>query len=174
VNILESDKIKLRAPEPDDTDILYEWENDPEIWLVSNTFTPFSKYFLGKYIRNSHHDIYHEKQLRLMIELKENEKPIGTIDIFDFDPYHSRAGVGILISSKEDRNKGYASETLKLIINYLSEVLSLHQIYCNIPENNEASLKLFKDNGFKIVGEKKEWLKTSEGWISEYLLQLLC
>ena len=64
-------EIILRALEPTDIDALYKWENDPEIWHVSNTCTPYSKYILEKYIENSHLDIYQVKQLRLMIDIRE-------------------------------------------------------------------------------------------------------
>ena len=41
---LEYGKIRFRALEPEDIDILFEWENDAEIWEISNTFEPYSKY----------------------------------------------------------------------------------------------------------------------------------
>jgi diamine N-acetyltransferase len=172
-----SPEIVLRALEPSDIDLLYSWENDIEIWRVSNTITPYSKYILRKYLENSHHDIYQTKQLRLMIDLKYDKgrktKPIGTIDLFDFDPYHNRAGVGILIGDKSERKKGYASMTLKKLINYAFNTLQLHQIYCNIITENKDSLNLFQNHGFKIIGEKKEWIKVPEKYVGEYMLQLI-
>ena len=36
-NPMESELIRLRALEPEDVGILYRWENDTEIWKVSNT-----------------------------------------------------------------------------------------------------------------------------------------
>ncbi|MBA7522215.1 hypothetical protein ES705_14333 [subsurface metagenome] len=91
-------KINLRALEAEDIGLLYEWENDKRIWQVSNTITPFSKFILQKYLDNSHMDIYQAKQLRLMIDLAEGDskRTVGAIDLFDFDPFHLRAGVGIL------------------------------------------------------------------------------
>ena len=64
--------ITLRALEPSDIDLLFQWENDTEIWNVSNTITPFSRYTLEKYVENAHLDIYQVKQLRLMIDVKES------------------------------------------------------------------------------------------------------
>ena len=172
-----SPEIVLRALEPSDIDLLYNWENDHEIWRVSNTIVPYSKYILKKYLEDSHHDIYQTKQLRLMIDLKYDKgskiKPIGTVDLFDFDPYHNRAGVGILIGDKSERKKGYASMTLKSLINYAFHTLQLHQIYCNILTENKDSLNLFQKHGFKIVGEKKEWIKAPEKYTGEYMLQLI-
>ena len=40
------------------TDLLYKWENDIEIWEVSNTKTPYSKHVLAQYLVESAKDIY--------------------------------------------------------------------------------------------------------------------
>ena len=170
-------EIKLRALEPGDLDILYAWENDPEIWHVSNTYTPYSKYILEKYLENSHLDIYQVKQLRLMIDIGNGDLPaqrtIGTIDLFDFDPYHNRAGVGILIGDKSDRRKGFASRAMVKFLDYSFHTLQLHQLYCNITAGNSDSLKLFKKCGFTVTGRKIDWVKTPGKYLDEYLLQLI-
>jgi diamine N-acetyltransferase len=168
--------IVLRAPEPGDIDILYQWENDGEIWKVSNTITPFSKFILEKYIENAHLDIYQVKQLRLMIDVRSENKPqrtVGAVDLFDFDPYNLRAGVGILIGNKSDRKKGYATLALEKIIVYSFEILQLHQLFCNITEDNYESLKLFEKCGFKITGTKTDWIKTPGTFVDEHILQLI-
>jgi diamine N-acetyltransferase len=173
---MKETEIILRAPEPADVDVLYKWENDPEIWKVSNTITPFSKYILEKYIENAHLDIYQVRQLRLMIDVKTGSSPartIGTIDLFDFDPYNLRAGVGILIGNRNDRNKGFATQALKLFITYCFETLQLHQLFCNITTKNTDSLRLFKKCGFRITGRKADWLRTSKGFVEELMLQLI-
>lgn len=177
MDTLENQVVKLRAPEPSDLELLYVWENNMEIWKVSNTITPFSKFVLKKYIETSHLDIWEAKQLRLIVEAKNKSSlmcvPVGAVDLFDFDPFHLRAGVGILIANKEDRQKGYATEALRLLIRYSFETLQLHQLYCNISYDNSISLQLFQNMGFKIVGTKKEWLKTVNGWQDEIILQIL-
>ena len=104
--------IKLRALEPEDLELLYEWENNDSNWVISNTISPFSKYILKQYLENSHKNIYETGQLRLMIDHIPDKNTIGTIDIFDFDPFHMRAGIGILIANEADRRKGYASMAL--------------------------------------------------------------
>src|SRR4030042_5228534 len=95
-------KINLRALEPEDLELLYDWENNDSYWVISNTVTPFSKYTLKRYLENSHKNIYETGQLRLMIDIAAEKKTIGTIDIFDFDPFHKRAGIGILIADEKE------------------------------------------------------------------------
>lgn len=171
MQILESKKIRLRAIEPSDLKLLYKWENDSSIWEVSHTLKPFSLFVLKQYLESSHLDIYESKQLRLVIEQRTSEKAIGLIDLFDFDPFHQRAGVGILINDADSKNKGFASEALDLLCSYAFKTLQLHQLYCNITATNKISLRLFEKNGFEIMGNKKDWIKTQEGWKNEYSLQ---
>ncbi|NOU17415.1 MAG: GNAT family N-acetyltransferase [Bacteroidales bacterium] len=174
---LENSIVKLRAPELPDIDLLYTWENNMEIWKVSNTITPFSRFVLKKYIETAHLDIWETKQLRLIIEAKNQSSlmfvSVGLIDLFDFDPFHLRAGIGILIANSEYRQKGYATEALKLMVKYTFETLQLHQLYCNISSDNTISLQLFQNSGFEIVGAKKDWLKTMNGWQDEIMLQIV-
>jgi diamine N-acetyltransferase len=173
MKILENTRIQLRALEPEDLDILYKWENDPAIWHLSNTLTPFSKYTLKKYLEDAQLDIFEAKQLRLIIQKKTGGSMIGAIDLFDFDPVNQRAGVGILIADPEDRNQGYATEALQSIREYAFGTLVLKQLYCNICEDNTESLNLFIKQGYVITGQKKDWIKKGDQWLSEYFLQLV-
>jgi diamine N-acetyltransferase len=174
---LEGDRILLRAMEPYDLNNLYMWENDQDNWFVSQTRAPYSKHILSQFIEESHKDIYELRQMRLMITLKngpDNEYlTVGAIDLFDFDPFHRRAGIGILVARKEIRRQGIASEALELLKDYSFKVLGLHQLYCNVAKGNEASCNLFIKSGFEITGEKKDWLRENGTWTNEYLLQLV-
>jgi diamine N-acetyltransferase len=165
--------IKLRALEPEDLELLYEWENNNDYWIISNTVSPFSKYTLKRYIENSHKNIYETGQSRLMIDHISDRKTIGTIDIFDFDSYHKRAGIGILIANDNYRRKGFASMALTCLTDYCFKTLLVHQLYCNILEKNCESIELFKKLGFKEIGKKKDWIKTSEGYQDEVMYQLI-
>jgi diamine N-acetyltransferase len=169
---LHDDILSLRALEPEDIDLLFLWENNEENWTISHTLTPFSKHTLAQYIRDSHQDIYESRQLRLMIDLKSG-KTIGAIDLFDFEPLHMRAGLGILVHNPSDRSRGYATAALNLMIRYCFEKLRLHQLYANILSDNTVSLKLFLNAGFEVTGIKKEWIREGSSWQDESILQLI-
>jgi diamine N-acetyltransferase len=169
-NQLEFGKIRFRALEPDDIDLLFEWENDTKIWEVSNTLEPFSKYILAKYIKESQRDIYESKEARMIIETHDG-KAVGAIDLFDFDPFHFRAGVGILIHDTKDRKLGYATDALQLLCDYAANYLRLHQLYANITSDNLPSIQLFRNAGFELTGTKKDWRRTADGWKNELMFQ---
>lgn len=169
---MKGEKVHLRELEPADVQLLYRWENDPDTWRVSGTTAPFSKKQLEDYVA-SVGDIYSDGQLRTIICLNEDQRPVGTVDLFDHDPVNQRAGVGILIASPEDRGQGFAKEALQLLMEHAFERIGLHQLYCNIAASNAPSLELFKAQGFREVGRKRDWIRHREVWEDEYLLQCL-
>lgn len=169
---LKGKYINLRALEPEDLQFLFSIENNEDFWEVSHTQTPFSRFVLKQYLENSHLDIYEAKQLRLIIEDNNFKKPIGMIDLFNFNPQHKRAGIGILINPKEQQ-KGFASEALQILINYSFSFLQLHQLYANITVDNKKSLQLFTKHNFKQIGIKKDWLFSLNTYKDEILFQLI-
>lgn len=170
---LHGENIYLRALEPEDLEFVYAVENDENIWEVSNTITPYSKFLIRQYLENAHQDIYEAKQLRLAICKKESSEAIGLIDLFDFDMKNKRAGVGIIIQNETDRNSGFGKEALGLVINYAFGSLQLHQLFANIGTENKASLSLFTTFGFEKIGVKKDWNFTNNAFHDEAVFQLI-
>lgn len=169
---LKGKHIYLRALEPEDLEFVHAVENDEDIWELSNTQTPYSKFLIKQYLDNAHKDIFEVKQLRLVISSYE-DVALGMIDLFDFDFKNKRAGVGIVIQEPNNRLKGYGQEALRLLIDYSFSYLNLHQLYCNISEENQASIKLFTNQGFKKIGLKNDWNLVNGSYKNEYIFQLI-
>ncbi|WP_418992665.1 GNAT family N-acetyltransferase [Alistipes sp.] len=167
---LRGKTVRLRALEPEDLDLLYDWENDPSVWEVSGTLAPFSRNLLSKFIEQQQFDIYQTRQLRLVIE-NDGQRAVGLVDLFEFDPHNRRAGVGILVHDPSERGKGYASDALEVLVEYARTTLRLHQLWCNVGVENQASRALFRSAGFREVGVKKAWNRTPDGYEDELLLQ---
>lgn len=170
--LLSDDIITLRAPEPDDIDMLYRWENNTDLWSVGITVAPYSRKQLADYIATYNGDIFSERQLRLIIMLNANHESIGTIDLFDYDPVNGRCAVGILVDDTYSR-QGYGLRSLNLISRYCFSRLGLHQLYCIIPEDNTASRRLFIAAGYKAVGRLRSWLRRNNRYLNAYIYQHL-
>lgn len=170
---IKSEHIYLRALESTDLELLYASENDASIWKVSNTITPFSRDVLELYLHSAHQDIYTNKQLRLMICLNDKHTPIGTIDLFEFEPVHLRVGVGVLIFDVFRKN-GYAFEAIELVKKYLRDTLMMNQLFCNISSSNTESISLFEKCCFEKIGIKKQWNQIAKNQFEdEIMYQLL-
>jgi len=169
---LNNENIYLRAPEPEDLDVMYDMENDPSSWDVSSFTVPYSRYVLKQYIQASQSDIFEDKQLRLMIVQRGPNQVVGTIDLTDFVPLHGRAGVGIAVRS-DFRQQGFARQALELLIRYTFDFLHFRQLYAYISVKNEASRNLFGSCGFSQTGILKDWLRGKEEYEDVYLMQLI-
>ncbi len=152
---LQNEILSLRAIEPKDIDLLFYLENDVELWKYSNRLQPYSKDLLQKYIANAHKDIFEIRQIKLTISAQDGTS-VGFIDLFDYEPLHHRAGVGLVVR-KQDQSKGYGAAALELIGVYAQKHLQLHQLYANIAEENQISIQLFEGQGYIFSGKKRDW-----------------
>ena len=168
---IKNDLITLRCAEPEDAERIYRWENDRDIWRVSGTHTPYSRFQIEQFLLDNN-DIAAQKQLRLMIDMTDSGTTIGCIDIYDYDAFNERAGLGILID-KAYRQQGYAKAALALCVEYLFHNLLLHQVYCSIDETNTESQHLFESQGFALCGRKKDWINTPKGYLDVLEYQIV-
>lgn len=168
---IEGNLCRLRALEPEDLDAMYGWENDTDSWRVSGTVAPFSRHVLSRLIDEQQFDIYATRQMRLVIESLDGSA-VGAVDMFEFDPQNLRAGVGIIVAPPY-RKQGFALDALQTLERYVRDVLRMHQLWCSVGADNEASLALFRKAGYAECGRRKEWILTPNGAIDEVLMQKL-
>ena len=154
--MLVSAEIKLRTLKDTDLDFLFSLENDKSLWAVSGTTESFSLVQLANYISHAKQDIAIAEQFRFVIDWQG--KAIGCIDLYEYNFKKKNAGVGIVIL-KEYRRKGFAKQSLTLLIKYAWEKLHLKQLHTGIFSDNKASLALFQSVGFEMVRQNNFVLK---------------
>lgn len=147
--MLEVKKIKLRTLLPTDLEFLQKIENDKNLWEYGSDRKKFTKEELTNYIKNSSEKIQKAKQFRFVVDY--NNTPVGFVDLFEYKD--SSAGVGIIID-KEYQKRGFASESLRLLIDYSLEDLKLKNLHCKISKSNLRSIQLFTSSGFTFTKEK--------------------
>ncbi len=171
-DFLIGEQVRLRAVEPEDLEIMYRIENSPELWEVSNFTVPYSRFVLKQYLESCRHDLYADKQLRLMIVGCEEDRVIGTVDLSDYVPLHGRASVGIALL-KSHRGKGYGKEALGLLSEYVFRFLRLKQLYAVVSSSNKSSRALFTACGFREIACLEQWLNVGGEWEDALLFQLI-
>ncbi len=159
---LETDKIRLRALEPEDLDWLYRLENDDRLWSQGCSNVPYSRYVLKKYISDSRQDIYLDGQLRLAVVAQDSGEAVGCVDLTDFSPRHLRAEVGIVILPGFQR-RGYATAALRMLADYARGHLFLHQLYAVVSTENTGGCRLFRQAGYECCAKLPDWLRKNAG-----------
>lgn len=162
---------KLRAPEPEDLDAMYRFENEPTLWETSNPTGPYSRFYLKDYIATNRNDIYIDRQLRLMM-VDDLDEVVGIVDLFRFEPFHNRAEVGIVIAP-EHRGKGLGTLTLQMLHEYAFGYLGLHQLHASALTGNRAAQALFRKAGYEMVATLKEWIRVGDSYSDVVVMQLV-
>lgn len=171
-DILTDGTIRLRAPEPEDLDVLYRWENDASQWHIGNTLAPFSRQQLCDYLIGYDNNIYATGQLRMIVEHVSCGIQVGTVDLFEFDPTHHRCGIGIMIDD-EWRGQGLGTAAIRLICQYASCRLSCHTVWCMVGVDNTCSIRMFESAGFAATGHLRHWLRGNDGIYRDAMMMQL-
>lgn len=154
--------------EPEDLDLLYQIENDKNLWGVGATNVPYSRYVLHDYVANSSGDIYTDKQVRLMVDCQQ--QTVGIVDLINFSPKHCRAEVGMVLMPSH-RGKGLGKTILQELAQYAKTILHLHQLYAVIGEDNIPAIRLFTKVGFSSGRILSDWLFDGTNYQNAVLMQ---
>ena len=178
--------ISLRALEPEDLDLIYRIENDPEYWRFGASTVPYSRYALRQFIASSQNDLFSDGQVRLVIE--SDGKGVGFADLTSFDAIHLRAEIGLAVLP-EHQGKHIGQAAVKCLCDYATK-LHLHQIYAVISVGdlvilayghdvlyaviavtNEPATRLFRSLAFESSATLKDWLRSDEGYVDAVVWQ---
>lgn len=145
--MLEGKKINLRVIESGDYELYTEWSNDPS--------------FLGEYVFNRQRSIieieksYDERPPdwgTFIIEKKDGTR-IGVVHHFitKYGGYASIQEIGYAVTSNE-RGKGYTTEAVGILVDYLFLLKDIQRIQALINEENTPSKRVLEKNGFQKEG----------------------
>lgn len=160
--------LTLRAPEPEDTNIIYIWENSSDESHSSLRTGPLSRHAIAEFIDRYDGEIYTQGALRYMI-VYEGET-VGTIDIFDYDHRNRHAFVGIYIAPRF-RRKGLATIAVGLVEKELKLKTGMHSLAALVAEDNKPSRALFEKCGYHTAGKLQSWFSAGEKRLNALLYQ---
>lgn len=166
--MIYGERIRLRALERADLPCFVRWFNDPEVRQGLSRYLPLSM---------AEEEIWFENILKreaverpLAIEVKSEDMPsrkeeiqhqqdwilIGNAGFFNFDWRNRSAELGIMIGEKTCWNKGFGTETLRLLLRHGFATLNLHRIYLRVYENNPRAIRAYQKAGFTLEGRLRQ------------------
>ncbi len=161
--------IRLRALEPEDLDVAYRIENDPQLNLFGSASVPYSRYTLKQYIATAQNDLFADGQVRLVIEYKG--EAIGFADLTKVDAIHQRAEISLaILVDYQGQHLGEAA--VKQLCAYASR-LHLHQLYAIVATTNKPASRLFERLAFKATTVLKDWISSEEGFVDAVVWQMI-
>lgn len=156
--------VYLRPIEREDTALIQQYVNDPEVRATLQMYQPKSEiaeldFIEGMCAGKSATDIV------LGIALKENDRLIGTTGFHQIDWKNRRACFGINIGAKDCWSKGYGTESTRLMVKYAFEELAMNRVWLNVYDFNPRAIRAYEKAGFRREGLlRQDIFKAGKFW----------
>jgi len=168
MNYWEGSKVRLRSVEPEDWEFFYNWnlETDTQKNLAAIWF-PQSKENVKNWIKKEIAKAPENEEHFFVIETLTGET-IGCINANTLSKNNGsfRYGLGIVQSQ---RKKGYASEAIKIFLNYYFNELRYNKVNAAVYSFNESSIVLHEKLGLIQEGRLRQ-VKFTDGKYWDILL----
>ena len=155
---------------PDDP-VLYtswaKWMNNREI---ADQYGGYSNMTTETSAKKTLHEL---EGYRFAIVLLEGDILIGHISLHDIDHLNRNAFLGIVIGEEEHHNKGYGTESIKLLLEFGFKTLNLHSIMLSVLEDNAAAIACYQKVGFRDAGRRREWVFKNGAYIDKLYMDIL-
>lgn len=149
---IETTRLKLRKLTLTDAFDLFEIRSNPEMFdFVDGKVDEFIEDTI-RFIEITNKGIKKQKWINFGIELKENKKLIGNINLWNFDHSINKAEVGFSLNTRFQR-KGIMSEALDKVLDFGFNKMNLEKIELWTEKRNDRAIKLAEKNGFKLIRE---------------------
>jgi len=152
---IETKRLILRKFRENDVDEIFEnWISDPEVskYMVWNSHENIEE--TDKWLKRCIEKYKVIDSYNWGIELKENEELIGSISANKVENESNCYEIGYAIGRKY-WGKGYATEALSVVVEYLMNEVGKRKLLCRCAKENKASQKVICKAGFKYSGKGK-------------------
>jgi RimJ/RimL family protein N-acetyltransferase len=146
--------IRLRAREPEDEPLLYQWFNDPEVTQHLALRYPLSHQQEREFIDRVHAISY--GHAGFAVETLAERRLIGGCDLLDTSPENRSAKLGIAIGDKERWDGGYGTDTMRTLCRFGFEFMNLHRIELDVYTANERAIHVYQKVGFQVEGTRRQ------------------
>lgn len=152
---IDTDRLILRQFNKNDAEEIFNnWISDPEVskymvWNYQNSIDETQKWLEKCIAKYEKLDSYNWG-----IELKESGELIGSISANKAENINECYEIGYVIGRNYWRN-GYATETLKAVVEYLTKEEGIRKFLCRYAKENQASGSVIRKVGFKYKGKGK-------------------
>jgi ribosomal-protein-alanine N-acetyltransferase len=161
---LHGERVYLRRPTTDDAARVFTWERDDDVWRYdphrpySNSMAEFLPIFERNYVRGN------GRQFWFIIE-NERHFPIGTITYFNLDYRIGQTEIGLGLGDKTSWGKGYGSEAIRTLVQYLFSLPGISRIYAETAMANHPARRAFARANFTEVGQIFDPRSSGAPWV---------
>lgn len=165
--LIKTERLIIRLAEPEDAKSIFSYRSD----LVENKYQgwfPDSVEEVRDYISNMPKTMdIANICFQVAIILVDENRLIGDMGI-SFTNHNMQAEIGCTLD-KDYQKKGYATEALKAMVDYLFGTLGKHRIIASVDPRNIASIRLIERLGFRNEAHFKESYYLRGDWVDDVI-----
>lgn len=158
MTLLKGERVHLRPPQPGDVGDFFHWLNNPEASGEFDVFGITSWSDVEKWLRQPYgpHDF-----ASLVIEKNRGESKVGLVVRYLSHPIMCHVEIGFQIWDPKERNRGYATEAVKLFTDYLFSTKTITRIQATTHVLNKPAQRVLEKCGFIKEGRLRSALFTN-------------
>nr|WP_319570187.1 GNAT family protein [uncultured Draconibacterium sp.] len=169
---LETERLIIRPITIDDKNEIFEYRRDKEVnkyqgWIPETIEDV--ELFIGKISEQIN---VPETWFQFVVVDKKTKKIVGDLGIHFIDLENKQAEIGCTLN-KDFQNKGFATESLEKVIDYLFNELNKHRIITSIDPENKNSIRLVERIGFRKEAHFVESLLINGKWVDDLIYALV-
>ncbi len=100
-------------------------------------------------------------------------RAVGTTYLTDIHHRHRSAEFGVLIGEAAHRERGYGTETARLVLDYAFTALGLHSVMLTAYEYNLVGRRAYEKAGFREFGRRRQSHWMGGRWWDEIYMDCL-
>lgn len=157
--LFQGQLVNLRAIKDEDLKLAAEYMSDPEILYNLDFDAPFPQSLEDqkRWMEEDRKNQDRYKGFNLAIETKDG-KYLGTCGVNHMDKKNKVAQVGIFIGDKEYQGKGYGTDAMKLLLEYLFDEFNANKVKLGVFSFNKRAIRSYEKCGFKVEVVQREAL----------------
>ncbi len=149
--IIAHGRVYLRAAEREDIPRFVAWMNDDRTTRTLGLRAPISLASEEQWFERTLAD-QGKSGYFFVACLLEDDRPIGTIGLFELDLLNGGAGLGIAIGDPADRGRGYGTDMLRALVAFGFGRLRLERIWLEVYDFNPGARRVYERVGFVAEG----------------------
>jgi len=161
--VLEGPNVRLRPPAVAEYPELFAWYNDPEVVAPYDRFTVDT---MDSFVASVEGAASDPASLapRFVVERRERPGPIGFVGYYRAHPVLEIVDVWYVLGDRGARGKGYGSEAVRLLIDYLFGHGALERVGATCDVENVPSFRLLESLGLRKEGTLRSVLFHHGRW----------
>lgn len=174
IMLLRTPRLLIRNFTATDLEAFLAYRNDPEIAKYQGWSLPYPREKAEELIREMQDPRTHKigEWLQLALTLESTRELIGDTAFVILGDDARQASVGFTIASAHQK-KGYGTEAMTALLDYLFADLGLHRVIADCDTENTGSWRTLEKLGFRREAHFVESLLVGEEYTSEFHYGLL-